>query len=64
MLSIDDEIRELILARRSAGDIQEAAQANNLKLMREDGWAKVLKGYTTVEEVVRVTKDDVMTSSK
>ncbi|MGB2985651.1 MAG: type II secretion system ATPase GspE [Phycisphaerae bacterium] len=64
LLSIDGEIREMILARRSAGDIQEAAQANNLKLMREDGWAKVLNGYTTVEEVVRVTKVDVVAPSK
>jgi type II secretory ATPase GspE/PulE/Tfp pilus assembly ATPase PilB-like protein len=27
--------------------------------MRDDGWTKVIKGMTTVEEVVRVTKIDV-----
>ena len=59
LLHIGDELREMILSRKSAGDIQEAARENGLKLMREDGWAKVLKGYTTVEEVMRVTKIDV-----
>jgi len=27
--------------------------------MRDDGWNKVLKGMTTIEEIIRVTKTDV-----
>lgn len=60
LLLVDHDIRDMIVRRQSAGDIQEAAQAKGLKLMREDGWAKVLQGITTVEEIVRVTKVDVM----
>jgi general secretion pathway protein E/type IV pilus assembly protein PilB len=64
LLIVNDDLRELILARKSAAEIQEAACRNGLKLMREDGWAKVRKGITTVEEVVRVTKVDAITSKK
>jgi predicted exporter len=28
-----------------------------MSLLRDDGWAKVFKGFTSVEEVVRVTED-------
>ncbi len=59
LLSIDNDLRDMIVHRKSAGDIQDVAQQKGLKLMREDGWAKVLQGMTTVEEVVRVTKVDV-----
>jgi general secretion pathway protein E/type IV pilus assembly protein PilB len=58
LLMIDDRIRELIVQRHSAGEILQYARAGGLKLMREDGWSKVVKGHTTVEEVVRVTKID------
>ena len=64
LLPVDDEIREMILQRKSATDIQDAALANGLKLMREDGWSKVLKGVTTLEEIVRVTKVDVAALSR
>ncbi len=58
LLVIDDQMREMILQRKSATEIQAAARAEGLKLMREDGWAKVRKGISTVEEIVRVTKID------
>lgn len=56
LLIIDNEMRDLIVQRRSATDILNNARKKGLKLMREDGWSKVLQGYTTVEEIVRVTK--------
>ena len=58
LMMIDDKIRELILQHKSATEILEAARANGLILMREDGWAKVFKGITTIEEIARVTKID------
>ena len=64
LLPVGDEIREMILQRKSATDIQDAARADGLKLMREDGWAKVVRGITTVEEVVRVTKVDAASLSR
>lgn len=64
LLLIDDDMRELIVNRRSAGELLKMALTKGIKLMREDGWAKVLKGMTTVEEIVRVTKVDVKNLSK
>lgn len=64
LLPVGDEIREMILQRKSATDIQNTARANGLKLMREDGWSKVLKGITTAEEIVRVTKVDAVALSR
>ncbi len=58
LLLIDDKIREMIVHRKSAGEILEFARTQGFKLMREDGWSKVLKGHTTLDEIVRVTKVD------
>ncbi len=59
LLSIDEEIREMIVHRKSAGDILVVAREKGIELMREDGWTKVLDGTTSVEEINRVTKVDV-----
>jgi len=56
LLMMNDEVRELIVQRASAGRIQELAMKQGLKLLRLDGWEKVRKGLTTPAEVLRVTK--------
>jgi len=60
MLMVTEDLREMIVQRKSAQDLLVASRAKGLRLMREDGWEKVLKGVTTVEEVARVTKVDAM----
>ena len=64
LLIVTDEIREMIVQRKSAGEVLVVARERGLKLMREDGWEKVLKGITTVEEVTRVTKVDIAALSR
>jgi general secretion pathway protein E/type IV pilus assembly protein PilB len=56
LLTLNHELKELIVQRASANVLLEAALANGLRLLREDGWDKVRAGMTTVEEVLRVTK--------
>ncbi len=56
LLMVNDELREMIVKHCSATEILSVARKQGLKLMREDGWAKVLGGTTTVEEINRVTK--------
>ena len=56
LLLMNEELRELIVQRGSGGVIQEAAIRNGLKLLREDGFAQVVAGRTTPEEVLRVAK--------
>ena len=56
-LVVDDEIRRLILRRAEAKELQRAALAAGMVSMYEDGMMKALDGETTVEEVLRVTRD-------
>jgi general secretion pathway protein E len=55
LLPVDEEIKDLILARADAGAIRARAVARGMVLLREDGWDKVRRGITTIEEVLRVT---------
>ena len=55
IITIDYEIRDMILKEQSSNNILLAARRKGLISMREDGILKVLKGLTTVEEVFRVT---------
>lgn len=55
LLNVDDAVREAIQNRASAASIREAGLQGNMRLLRQDGIAKILAGETTVEEVERVT---------
>ncbi|MGB3097372.1 MAG: type II secretion system ATPase GspE [Candidatus Deferrimicrobiaceae bacterium] len=57
ILPITDKIRELILGRADAGAIRASAVDGGMVFMRADGWEKVRQGMTTIEEVVRVTRE-------
>lgn len=54
LMRLNDEIAELIVRRAPLADIREAAKANGMHELREDGLDKVLQGITTPEEVMRV----------
>jgi general secretion pathway protein E len=54
LLVTDSQTEQLILARASAREIQAAA---GLRTMLEDGLAKAQAGLTTLEEVLRVTRE-------
>ncbi|MGE5297568.1 MAG: GspE/PulE family protein [Acidobacteriaceae bacterium] len=57
-ISITKPIQDLINNRTPGVKIQEYAVAKeDYILMKQDGMIKALKGLTTVEEVIRVTKD-------
>jgi type II secretory ATPase GspE/PulE/Tfp pilus assembly ATPase PilB-like protein len=55
LLVVQDTIRRKIQERASAAEIQEAAIQSGMQLLRQDGFAKILSGMTTPEEVARVT---------
>ena len=54
MMRINDEIRELVVRRAPLADVREAAKANGMHELKEDGLDKVLQGITTTDEVMRV----------
>jgi general secretion pathway protein E len=57
VLVITDEIRRLILKRAEAQELHRAAVTEGMRTMYDDGMSKALDGVTTVEEVLRVTRD-------
>jgi general secretion pathway protein E len=59
LMVLDDDIRSLILKNYDANTIKKAATSKGMSSLRQDGARKVLRGITTIEEVVRVTQEDV-----
>jgi general secretion pathway protein E len=57
LIVIDDTLRTMIHDGASEHDIERYAR-NFTPSIREDGLARVLRGETTVEEVLRVTRED------
>jgi type IV pilus assembly protein PilB len=49
------KLRKLILANVGAGEIKEGAIDEGMLTLRMDGWLKVMKGITTLEQVIRET---------
>ncbi|HAI73807.1 MAG TPA: hypothetical protein DCS28_03025 [Candidatus Moranbacteria bacterium] len=57
VLEIDEEIRQMISQRASAHDLETKARERGMLTMVEDGFVKCIQGITTVEEILRVTKE-------
>jgi len=58
MLTMSDSIRSLIMRHASAGDLRAAAIKEGMETMFENGLRKAMAGTTTIEEVLRVTRED------
>lgn len=56
LMEMTDEIRELIIKNADADMIKAKAIANGMSTMFDDAITKVLKGVTTLEEVLRAVK--------
>jgi len=57
-MAITEEIKQSILARTSTGEIRKIAMKQGMKSLNEDGLRLIAEGRTTLEEVLRATKDD------
>ncbi len=55
MLNLNDEIRELIVAREPIRRIKEAARRHGTRYLREAALDLVMQGETTLQEINRVT---------
>ena len=58
VLLLSSSVRELILSQAQEHIIKEQARKEGMRTLREDGLAQVFKGFTTIEEVLRVTAPD------
>src|SRR5271166_4194408 len=57
MMELSDEIRKMIMRSEDAVAITGAARRNGMRNLREDGWLKIANGFTTPDEVMRVTQE-------
>ncbi|CAH0121301.1 hypothetical protein PAE9249_03828 [Paenibacillus sp. CECT 9249] len=58
ILVVDDEIRRMIMNNRSMEEIREVAVSKGTIFLIDDGLIKVIEGYTTTEEVLRVAMSE------
>ncbi|HEY4153585.1 MAG TPA: ATPase, T2SS/T4P/T4SS family [Pseudolysinimonas sp.] len=54
VMVVNEEIERLAVARASNAELMRAAINAGMLTLRQDGWAKVALGYTSIEEVLRV----------
>ncbi len=57
LLPINSDLREMIIQKKSSGEIKEAAKRGMLSI-RQDALEKARNGITSLEEVIRVTAGD------
>ena len=57
VLEVTDKIRSLITKEAASAVIEKKARENGMLTMIEDGFIKVIQGITTIEEIMRVTKE-------
>ncbi len=54
VMAVTEEIERLTVERASSADIGRVAREQGMLTLREDGWEKVKRGMTSVEEILRV----------
>jgi len=57
VMEMSSSIKELVMKQANASEIHKQAIKEGMMSMLEDGLAKILKGETSAEEILRVTKD-------
>ena len=57
ILEVTPEVGEMIIRRASSQELQDFAEKAGMILMWQDGFIKAVQGITTIEEILRVTKE-------
>lgn len=57
VMEMRDDIRDLVMRKVNADDIQKQAIQDGMTTIMDDGINKALSGITTLEEVIRVTRE-------
>jgi type IV pilus assembly protein PilB len=57
VLPISEKISKMILEHASSADVEHQAVEEGMITMKQDGYMKVLEGFTAIEEVLRVAQD-------
>jgi general secretion pathway protein E len=59
LMIMDDEIRALVMQNSDAATLRRQCTSHGMKLLREDGCDRVVAGETSIEELLRVTQEDI-----
>ena len=59
LMVLDDEIRRLIGSKSDSTAIKQAAIAKGMVTLKREGAERVIQGHTTLEEVMRITQQEV-----
>ncbi|MCK9415085.1 MAG: GspE/PulE family protein [Candidatus Dojkabacteria bacterium] len=57
VLDVTEKISRMVMDQSTSDDIQKEAKNNGMLTMVEDGYLKAFEGMTTIEEVMRVSKE-------
>jgi type IV pilus assembly protein PilB len=57
VLEVDTEIGKMINENATSKQIEDKARENGMLTMSEDGFVKAVQGTTSIEEILRVTKE-------
>jgi general secretion pathway protein E len=60
LMVVDDNVRDLVMKKADASSIRRACTARGMKILRQDGAERVMAGQTTIEELLRVTQEDII----
>jgi general secretion pathway protein E len=60
VMPMNDEVRALVLKDTDSGTIKKLAVLQGMRTLRMDGGSKIIAGWTTIEEVMRVTQEDTV----
>ena len=55
---VNENLRRMVIRKETGNALKIRAIQDGMETLRTDGWRRVLKGQTTVEEIVRVTQAD------
>ncbi len=58
IIVVTDILRSLVVTRASTTALRQQTIKEGMRSLRDDGWNKVLKGITTIEEILRVSEED------
>ncbi|MCC7351374.1 MAG: type II secretion system ATPase GspE [Phycisphaerales bacterium] len=59
LLVMDDSLRDLVTRNPNVTELRKLCRERGLVTLRQDGFTKVLKGQTTIDEILRVTESGV-----
>jgi type IV pilus assembly protein PilB len=63
LMGMTSQVREMTFRGESTEAIRKVARKQGMRTLFEDGMLKALKGLTTLEEVLRITKHDMLVES-